>query len=184
MRRFQISGISGVYTRKLNRVIRSTGSCKALLTDAGTAPEEGLRKLKAFELPRNAVETVSCLTLWDIGAENSKYHVAAIDCGIKRNIIHSLVKRGCHVTVVPWNASPESIFVLHPDGILISNGPGDPTDIPGTIRTVREMIGRCPIFGICLGHQIHSLAYGAETYNEIRAQRGKPSCERSADRKD
>ena len=88
------------------------------------------------------------------------------------NILRSLNRRGCDVTVVPWNTTSGVICTLRPDGIMISNGPGDPTDVPETIETVRALRGSCPIFGICLGHQILSLAYGAETYKLKFGHRG------------
>ena len=99
-------------------------------------------------------------------------HVAAIDCGMKRNIVRSLNRLGCHVTIVPWNTGADEIRALRPDGILISNGPGDPTDVPETISTVRALLGSFPVFGICLGHQILSLAYGARTYKLKFGHRG------------
>ena len=96
----------------------------------------------------------------------------AIDCGMKQNIVRSLVKRGCSVTVVPWNTKAEAIKALRPDGIFLSNGPGDPTDVPETIQTVKDLLGKYPIFGICLGHQILALAYGAKTYKLKFGHRG------------
>ena len=98
--------------------------------------------------------------------------MVAIDCGMKMNIVRSLNKRGCKVTAVPWNTPAEAIMALDPDGIFISNGPGDPTDVPQTVDTIKKLIGRCPIFGICLGHQIISLAYGAKTYKLKFGHRG------------
>ena len=100
------------------------------------------------------------------------HHVAAIDCGMKENIVRSLMQRGCRVTIVPYDTSPEVIRSLQPDGILISNGPGDPEDVPETIAAVKSLIGSYPIFGICLGHQILSLAYGAKTYKLKFGHRG------------
>ena len=100
------------------------------------------------------------------------FHVILIDCGMKKNILRSLNRRGCDVTVVPWNTPAAAIGALKPDGVLISNGPGDPMDVPETIETVRQLLGSCPVFGICLGHQILSLAYGAKTYKLKFGHRG------------
>jgi len=172
MRQYGISGISGVDTRKLNRSIRDFGSRKALLTDADTPLGDGLQKLKAYCLPKDAVSRVSCREPWEAVGNAARFHVVAIDCGMKRNIVRSLVNRGCRVTVVPWNTSGERIRSLRPDGVFLSNGPGDPTDVPETIETVRTLIGRYPIFGICLGHQIAALAYGAKTYKLKFGHRG------------
>jgi carbamoyl-phosphate synthase small subunit len=91
---------------------------------------------------------------------------------MKKNILRSLNRRRCDVTVVPWNTTSEVICALDPDGIMISNGPGDPTDVPETIETVQALRGKYPIFGICLGHQILSLAYGAKTYKLKFGHRG------------
>ena len=96
----------------------------------------------------------------------------AIDCGIKYNIIRSLNNRNCNVTVVPYNTSIEDILAFQPDGIFLSNGPGDPTDVPQVIEIVKQLHGKLPIFGICLGHQIISLAYGAKTYKLKFGHRG------------
>ncbi len=172
MRRYGICGICGVDTRKLNRSIRDFGSRKALLTGTDTPLEAGLEKLTGYTLPRDAVSRVSCRAPWQAGADDASFHVVAIDCGMKRNIVRSLVKRNCRVTVVPWDTPAEAIRALHPDGIFISNGPGDPTDVPQTIGTIKALLGRWPIFGICLGHQIISLAYGAKTYKLKFGHRG------------
>ena len=175
MVKYGIAGISGVDTRKLNRSIRDYGSRKALITDIGTSLEEGLARLRGAQLPTDAVSRVSCRETWfspaEAGTEPS-FHVVLIDCGMKHNILRSLNRRGCNVTVVPWNTSAQEIMALDPDGVLISNGPGDPTDVPETIETVRALHGFCPIFGICLGHQILSLSYGATTYKLKFGHRG------------
>ena len=172
MKKYDITGISGVDTRKLNRSIRDFGSRKVLLTDIGTSLEEGLEKLKKTSLPHDAVSRVSCKEIWESCGENDRFHVVAIDCGMKRNIVRSLNHRGCKVTIVPWDTTADVIRSLKPDGVFISNGPGDPEDVPQTIRTVRELIGTVPVFGICLGHQIISLAYGAKTYKLKFGHRG------------
>lgn len=172
MKTYSIPGVYGIDTRKLNRSIRDFGSRKALITDASTSLEKGLQLLKNTVLPRDAVSRVSCSQMRVFPAKEEKYHIAAIDCGMKRNIIRSLNARGCKVTALPWNTPAESIESLHPDGIFISNGPGDPADVPETINTIKSLIGKYPIFGICLGHQIISLAYGAKTYKLKFGHRG------------
>lgn len=172
MERFDITGIYGLDTRKLNRSIRDFGSRKALLTDADMPLEKCLEKLQKADLPHDQVLRVSCKEIKEYPAKEEKHHVVAIDCGMKQNIVRSLVKRGCKVTVVPWNTTAEAIKELHPDGVFLSNGPGDPTDVPETIQTVKDLLGKYPIFGICLGHQILALAYGARTYKLKFGHRG------------
>ena len=172
MRAYGVPGISGVDTRKLNRSIRDFGSRKAYLCDVGVPLEEGLAILKKTELPHDAVKRVSCREPWESSPEDPRFHVVAIDCGMKLNIVRSLVGRGCRVTVVPWDTSAEKVASLSPDGVFLSNGPGDPTDVPETVATVKRLLGRYPIFGVCLGHQILSLAYGAVTYKLKFGHRG------------
>ena len=172
MRRFGIPGVTGVDTRKLNRSIRDLGSRKVLLTDAATPLETALDRLRQAVLPKDAVSRVSCRAAYEAGDKTAPLHVVAIDCGMKQNIVRSLTARGCFLTVVPWNTPADVIRSLRPDGVFLSNGPGDPTDVPETVAAVKELLGFCPIFGICLGHQILSLAYGAKTYKLKFGHRG------------
>lgn len=182
MKKYEIVGIHGVDTRQITRVLRDKGSCKAMITDISTDTEEALGILKMVELSHSVVARVSTKSIWkaDIVApivSNSALakkgmHVVAIDCGMKQNILRSLLAKGCKVTVVPWNTDAKTIESLKPDGIFISNGPGDPEDAVPVIEAVRELKGRYPIFGICLGHQILSLAYGARTYKLKFGHRG------------
>lgn len=194
MEKYHIAGIYGVDTRKLTRSIRDFGSRKVLITDISTTKEEGMKILAGTVLPTDAVSRVSCPEVWVSEAEScvqdssrcgakgaelnvsgapaEAHHVVAIDCGMKTNIVRSLNKRGCKVTIVPWNTPAEKIEALAPDGIFISNGPGNPTDVQPVIETIKKLLGRYPMFGICLGHQIISLAYGAKTYKLKFGHRG------------
>ena len=167
-----IPGIAGIDTRKLTRNIREKGSRKVIITDIQTSKQEALKKLQQTDIPRDAVAKVSCKKKWYSRTANAKYNVVAVDCGIKLNIVRSLNARGCNVTVVPYHTSAEEIINLKPDGIFLSNGPGDPEDVTEVIQLVKELKGRYPIFGICLGHQMISLAYGAKTYKLKFGHRG------------
>lgn len=172
MKKYGIVGISDVDTREITRMIRDYGSCKVLLTDADTPLEEGLSRLSATPLRTDQVSRVSRKEIEVYEVKDRRCRVVAIDCGMKENIVRSLNARGCSVTVVPWDTSADAIRALAPDGVFLSNGPGDPTDVPETIETVRQLLGAYPIFGICLGHQILSLAYGAKTYKLKFGHRG------------
>lgn len=173
MCKYKIVGVSGVDTRRIARHIREIGSCKALITRSNITAEEAVEKLKEYVPPKDAVARVSTKDIYEVKATTEeKYHIVAIDCGMKSNIVRMLADKGCTVTVVPWNTSAKDIMALNPDGVFISNGPGDPTDVEQTISTVKELIGKKPIFGICLGHQIISLAYGAKTYKLKFGHRG------------
>ena len=167
-----IPGISGIDTRKLTRSIRDKGSRKVIITNITTSKEEAIQKLKAYDIPKDAVSKVSCKKKWYSRTANYKYNVVAVDCGIKLNIVRSLNKRGCNVTIVPYNITAKEIENLKPDGIFLSNGPGNPEDVKEVINLVKELRGKYPIFGICLGHQMISLAYGAKTYKLKFGHRG------------
>ena len=172
MQKYDIAGIYGVDTRKLTRSIRDLGSRRVLITDISVSLDEGLKIIKESVTPTDAVSRVSSKEINVSHAAEEKHHVVAIDCGMKKNIVRSLNKRGCKVTIVPWNTTAETIESLSPDGVFISNGPGDPTDVPETIDTIRSLIGKYPMFGICLGHQIIALASGAKTYKLKFGHRG------------
>ncbi|MBO5734090.1 MAG: glutamine-hydrolyzing carbamoyl-phosphate synthase small subunit [Clostridia bacterium] len=156
-----IPGIYGVDTRKLTRSIRDLGTKKALITSADTAKEDAMKILASVDIPENVIEKVSCKKRWYSRTTSHKYNIVAIDCGIKLSIIRSLNAAGCNVTVVPYNTSAEEIEFMKPDGVFVSNGPGNPETATEVIETVKKLIGKYPIFGIAMGHQIISLAYGA-----------------------
>ena len=172
MKKYHIPGISGVDTRKLTRSIRDYGSRKVLITGIDTPTEKGIEILKSMEIPKDAVSKVSRREMQFVKAEKERFHVVAVDCGMKENIVRSLLRRGCSVTIVPWNTTAEEIEKLHPDGVFLSNGPGDPSDVPCVIETVRKLHGKYPIFGICLGHQILCLSYGGACYKLKFGHRG------------
>ena len=172
VRRFGIVGVSGVDTRMLTRSIRDHGSRKALITSSDMSAEEGMTLLRAAALPRDAVSRVSTREIRHAQSEQERFRVVLIDCGVKHNLIRELNRRGCSVTVVPWNTDADSIRALRPDGILVSNGPGDPTDAAELTETLRALIGKQPIYGVSLGHQLISLAYGASTYKRKLGHRG------------
>lgn len=178
MERYDISGISGIDTRKLARHIRDFGSCKAYITSNDADTSKIVEQLKNWTPDKDVVSKVSTQKPYKAGlidtdsSASKSVHIVAIDCGMKKNILREMAKRGCSITVVPWNTTAQDIAALNPDGVFISNGPGDPKDVTPTIQTVRDLIGKYPIFGICLGHQIISLAYGAKTYKLKFGHRG------------
>ena len=172
MEDYNIPGIEGLDTRELTRHIRDNGTCKVLFTSIDTSNEKALEILGATEIPTNAVEVVSCKKRWYSRTANAKYNVVAIDCGIKLSLIRILNSRGCNITIVPFDTSAEEVLKMKPDGIYISDGPGNPEDVPSVIELVRQLKGKCPIFGVGLGHEIIGLAYGAKTYKLKFGHRG------------
>lgn len=172
MERYGIVGIEGLDTRRLNREIRDRGSMLGVITSSDTTVEKGLEMIADYAVPNDAVSRVSRGAVQEYREPGASLHVVAVDCGMKQNIIRSLLYRGCNVTVVPFDTPADTIIGMNPDGVFLSNGPGDPTDVTPVIETVRQLRGRYPLFGICLGHQILSLAYGARTYKLKFGHRG------------
>jgi carbamoyl-phosphate synthase small subunit len=182
--RHGIVGLTGVDTRALTRHIRDhgaqmaalgTASPEALLTLAQSAPSMTGRDL-TLEVTCDRIHAWSEGSLAWGGAGGSpaaqRWHVVAVDFGIKHNILRCLVDAGCKVTVVPATTTADQILGLDPDGVFLSNGPGDPAAVAHGIETVGALIGKRPVFGICLGHQILSLALGASTYKLKFGHRG------------
>lgn len=169
---YDIPGISGVDTRMITRIIRDEGSQKVMICDADLPYEEAVKQVREYKIPTDMVLRVSCKKRWYSRTPNHKYDVVAIDCGIKLNIIRKLNEKGCNVTVVPCDFTAEEIMKLKPDGLFLSNGPGNPEDVQTVINVVRELKGKLPIFGICLGHQMISLALGAKTFKMKFGHRG------------
>lgn len=167
-----IPGIQGIDTRAVVGIIRREGAQKVMICSADTPLWSALEKIKAYNPKPNEVERVSCKKIWFSRTPDHKYDVVAIDCGIKLNIIRKLNQKGCNVIVVPFDTPRKKIMSFRPDGLFLSNGPGDPENVTPVIETVKELRGKLPIFGICLGHQMISLAYGAKTYKMKFGHRG------------
>lgn len=172
-----IIGIQGIDTRKLTRNLRETGAKKGIISTEDHDRESLLHKvstypdIEGFDL----VKEVTCQAPYDWTEGTWRWNaspktalnlfkVAAVDCGMKQNILRLLVDTGAQVRVFPAFATADQILEYNPDGIFLSNGPGDPESVPYVVDTVRSLIGRKPIFGICLGHQILGLALGGTTY--------------------
>ena len=174
MKRYDIVGIYGVDTRQITRHIRDIGSIKALITDSVCDTKEALAKLRETALPTDQVKRASTKKAYRYGSTDPKTGkpVVVIDCGIKLNILRELDSRGIPTVVVPYDTDVTTILTYDPAGVFISNGPGNPEDCVATIETIRNLRGKFPIFGICLGHQIISLAYGAQTYKLKFGHRG------------
>lgn len=177
LKEYNIPGIEGIDTRALTKHIRTAGAMRAVISTE-RLDEKTLVK-KAQDSPgligRDLVKEVTCQRpyQWNEGVEGKRdLTVVAIDYGIKTNILRMLGKAGCNVTVVPAHTRAEEIITLNAHGILLSNGPGDPAAVPYAVETVRELIGKLPIFGICLGHQILGLAFGGGTYKLKFGHRG------------
>ncbi len=179
LRKHNIVGIQGIDTRALTRRIRESGSMPGIISSDGGA-DIGELKERASKLAgtegRDLVSQVTCEKsfdwnegTWDLtngysAIDHGKYKVVAIDLGVKLNILRNLKSSNVDVTVVPAQTTAEEILALNPDGLFISNGPGDPSAVPGVAVTVKGLIGKLPIFGICLGHQILCIALGGESY--------------------
>ncbi len=165
-----IPALAGIDTRMLTRKLRQHGTMKAMLCDIDVNQEEMLLKLKASKLPTDQVKQVSTKTAYP--SPGRGFRVVLVDFGMKHGILRELNKRDCDVIVVPYNTSADEIRSLKPDGLMLSNGPGDPKDVPSAIRMIQELLGEIPIFGICLGHQLFALASGADTFKMKFGHRG------------
>lgn len=161
LKKHNIIGLFGIDTRRLTRIIRETGVMNGMITTSEPTDEfkaQALERIRAYVVGP-VVPKVSVKQPEKFSAENGKYKVALMDYGYKFNIRRELVKRGCDVTVFPYDTSAEEILKFAPDGIMLSNGPGDPQDNTVSINTLKELIPhKIPTFGICLGHQLLALA--------------------------
>lgn len=189
LKRHGIIGISGLDTRALTRIIREKGAMEGVLSTADAEPAKLVQKAKESPglVGRDLVKEVTCKKpytwheqLWTLeGGYNKKtdegkkkHKVVAYDFGIKRNILRNLAEAGCDVTVVPASTTAEDVLAMEPEGIFLSNGPGDPDAVTYAKENVAKLIGKKPIFGICLGHQILSLALGGKTFKLKFGHRG------------
>lgn len=192
LKKHNIVGLEGIDTRALVRRIRSKGAMKGVLSTVDLDHDSLIAKAQASPglVGRDLVKEVVIdpqrdwcdgLDVWskladsanEAKAAGAKYHVVALDFGMKWNIARHLHELGCKVTVVPGTeATTDSVLALDPDGIFLSNGPGDPEPLSYAIETIRGLLGKKPIFGICLGHQLLSLACGAETFKLKFGHRG------------
>ncbi|MEC0205068.1 glutamine-hydrolyzing carbamoyl-phosphate synthase small subunit [Paenibacillus lautus] len=163
LKEYGIPGISEIDTRMLTRIIRHYGTMKGILTTSNKPVEELKEMLGDTTIAelRNQVAKTSTPQMFT--SPGSKERIVLVDFGAKSGILRELTSRGCDVIVVPHDTTADEIRRLHPDGIQLSNGPGDPKDVPYAVNMVKELLGEYPIFGICLGHQLFALAAGADT---------------------
>ena len=164
-----VPGLYGVDTRELTRIIREHGVMNAAICDEVPAD---LTPIETYAVT-GVVEAVSCREASVHPAEGEeRFRVSLLDYGAKRNIVRELQKRGCTVTVLPATTSAEEILAADPSGVMLSNGPGDPAENVYQIEQIRKLLGKVPMFGICLGHQLTALAAGGSTYKLKYGHRG------------
>ena len=156
----KIIGLEGIDTRALTKILRNSGTMKGIITTEDLNFERVEDKLKEFSNSR-AVKEVTTKSIRHI--EGKGKHIAILDFGIKENIVRSFLKRGCNITIFPADISSEEILKVNPDLIFLSNGPGDPKDLIEIIENIKNLIGKKPVVGICLGHQLLALALNGET---------------------
>lgn len=169
LKKQNIPGLCGIDTRALVKTIRSKGSMKGKFCNENERTEEVVKKLQNTTLEHHVPE-VSTPRPYSAPAEG--YRVVLIDYGMKKSILKELYRRHCDIVVVPYNTDAQSILELNPDGIMLSNGPGNPEELLDSINTIKELSGKIPMFGICLGHQLYALAHGAKTYKMLFGHRG------------
>lgn len=156
-----VAGISGIDTRALTKKIRDMGAMKAVLANIDEDDSEILKRLHETDLPNDHIKHVTCQKAYRL--PNKGYRVVLVDFGVKQGIIQELTNRECDVIVVPYTFSYDAIMALEPDGIVFSNGPGDPKDAIEGQELIMQILGKVPMFGICLGHQLLCLACHADT---------------------
>ncbi len=169
--KYDIPGISGIDTRALTKILREKGTMNGCITTDENYDLAEIQKKLAVYTTGNVVEKVTCREKYVLDGDGPR--VALLDLGTKRNIARSLNRRGCEVTVYPATTGAEEILAAQPDGIMLSNGPGDPKECASIIKEIRKLYeSDTPIFAICLGHQLMALAAGADTYKMKYGHRG------------
>ncbi len=167
-----IPGIYGIDTRALTRIVREYGVLNCKIAYSDTVSDSELEEIKNYVI-KNAVESTTIKEKQGFKSENADLDVVLMDFGAKHNICRELVKRGCNVTVVPGNTNAEEVLALNPDGIMLSNGPGDPSENVEIISELKKLAeSKIPMFGICLGHQLLALSQGAKTEKLKYGHRG------------
>jgi len=181
LNKHNIIAIEEVDTRSLTRHIRVRGAMKGIVSTVDLNPDSLIEKAKKSRgiIGIDLVREVTCKKPYVFDGENTKRKTrkaelkcVVMDFGVKMNILRMLKKEGCNVTIVPANTKAKDIFSMRPHGVLLSNGPGDPEGLPYAIEEIRALIGKVPIFGICLGQQLLGLAYGGKTYKLKFGHRG------------
>jgi carbamoyl-phosphate synthase small subunit len=165
-----IPGIAGIDTRKLTKVIRNAGTMRGYIANEEIPEEELLKRLASTSVSHDQVKQTSTTKPYIVPGRG--HRIVLVDFGMKHGILRELTERNCHVTVVPYNYPADNILRLKPDGIVLTNGPGDPIDVPEAIEMIQKIIPTIPVFGICLGHQLLALACGAETEKMKFGHRG------------
>ena len=171
LRDYKIPGLTNVNTRKLTKILRDAGTMRGYITSNIDNMNEIMEKIKEYEIGK-IVDKVTCKQITTYG-KGKEIKIALMDYGLKHNIVNSLLKRGAEVTIFPADTPAEKVLATKPDGIMLSNGPGDPKDCEVQIRNVKKMYdSNVPILGICLGHQLMGLANGAKTAKLKYGHRG------------
>lgn len=170
LQKMNIPGIQGIDTRQLVKKLRIHGTLNGKIANSEKEVEKIAASLKGQNLTQNIISQVSTKTPYPI--PGSKRNIIVVDFGLKNSILRELSKRDCNCIVVPFNTTAEEILNLHPDGVLLSNGPGDPSEMREAIKMVQKIEKYLPVFGICMGHQVFALANGATTYKMKFGHRG------------